>query len=62
MKKYLLSIVFITSLMLSNLFAQAEITSRLSEALAEASQTNTPVRAIVVLNDQVDIHLKLQNQ
>jgi len=56
MKKYLLSIVFVTSLLLSNLFAQAEITSRLSDALAEASKDNSTVRSLVILKDQVDIN------
>jgi subtilase family protein/flagellar hook capping protein FlgD/HYDIN/CFA65/VesB family protein/BACON domain-containing protein len=61
MKKYLLSIIFITSLLISNLFAQAEITSRLSDALAEASKENSTVRTLVMLKDQVDIN-KLDKQ
>ena len=55
MKKYLLSFIFVTSLMLSNLFAQAEITSRLSDALAEASKENSTVRTLAIFKDQVDI-------
>lgn len=61
MKKYLLSFVFVTSLMISNLFAQAEITSRLSDALAEASKDNSTIRTLVILKDQVDIS-KLDKQ
>ena len=55
MKKYLLSVLFITSLLFSNLFAQAEITTRLSDALAEASKSGDMVRSLIMLKDQVDI-------
>ena len=61
MKKYLLSIIFVTSLLFSNLFAQAEITSRLSDALAEANKDNSTVRTLAIFKDQVDIN-KLDQQ
>ena len=39
----------------SFLFARAEITSRLSEAILIAQKTGTTVQAIIVLKDQYDI-------
>jgi len=61
MKKSLLTFAFITSLMISGLFAAADISPRLSDALANAIETNTTVQALIVLQDQVDI-IALDNQ
>ncbi len=54
MKKTLL-ILFGLFLFSSHLFAQAEITSSLSQAILIAQKTGTTVKAIIVLKDQYDI-------
>jgi bacillopeptidase F len=44
--------IFLISL---NLFAQSKISESLMDNLLEAQSNNSPVRALVILNDQVDI-------
>jgi subtilisin family serine protease len=53
--KRLLLLTLIVSLSITNVFAQTKISSRLMNAMNQALEDNAPVRALVLINDQVDI-------